>query len=83
MDLRRQPGTVLDNVFYRNESFIIERSGQPKAALIPIPQYNELQRIKKEAKKNLFKAIDKIQKQTSRYDPKEIQAAIDEATGNL
>ena len=81
MELRSNPGTVLDRVDYRNESFIIERAGKPKAVLIPVYDYQKLLRIKKDAKQNLFRMIDKIQKRASQYDPKKIQSAIDEATG--
>lgn len=80
MQLRSNPGTVLDRVDYRRESFIIKRAGKPKAVLIPVSQYKVFQSMKMLAKRNLFKMIDKIQKRTSRYEPKEIQAAIDEAT---
>ena len=79
MELRNQPGTVLDRVFYRNESFVVEKAGEPRAAIIPVRAYNDWQRHKQEAKADLFKMIDKIQARTSKYDPKEVQAAIDEA----
>lgn len=81
MELRSNPGTVLDRVDYRNESFIIERAGKPKAVLIPVYDYQKLLRIKKEAKKNLFRMIDKIQERASQYDSKEIQSVIDKASG--
>ena len=44
MDLRREPGKYLDHVDYKNESFIIERAGKPKAAMIPISIYKQIQR---------------------------------------
>lgn len=83
MELRSNPGTVLDRVDYKNESLIIERAGKPKAAIIPINQYNELQRIRQESRDRLFQMIKKIQKRTSKYDPKKIQAAIDKATSQV
>ena len=79
MQLRSQPGTVLDKVFYRNEIFIVERSGQAKAVIVPIKEYEEMKRIKKEAKTRLFKLVDTIQTRTKKYRRKDIDSAIDEA----
>ena len=36
MDLRSTPGEVLDRVARDGEVFVIERSGQPKACLVPV-----------------------------------------------
>ena len=36
MDLRSSPGDILDRVYKDGEAFIIERSGQQKACLVPI-----------------------------------------------
>ena len=83
MELRSNPGTILDRVDYKKESFIVERAGKAKAVLIPMSEYEEVQRIKKDAKSKLLSMAKKIQKQTSKYDPKKIQAAIDEAVENI
>ena len=81
MDLRSNPGTILDRVDYKQESFVIERAGKPKAVIVPISQYSEMQRIRQDAKKELFDMVNAVQKRASKHDPKKIQAAIDEATG--
>ena len=39
MELRRSPGDVLDRVYKNGEAFIIERSGQQKACLVPISHF--------------------------------------------
>ncbi len=36
MQLRRAPGEILDRVARDGEVFVIERSGQPKACLVPV-----------------------------------------------
>lgn len=36
MDLRSSPGEVLDRVARDGEVFLVERSGQPKACLVPV-----------------------------------------------
>jgi prevent-host-death family protein len=78
-EARRRFGELLDKADYRRESFLIERAGQAKAAIVPIGEYNEMQRMKQEARERLFTLVDEVQKRTSAYDPNEVQAAIDEA----
>lgn len=39
MKLRSSPGEILDRVHKQGEAFIIERSGQPKACLVPISHF--------------------------------------------
>jgi prevent-host-death family protein len=73
MDLRRQPGRLLDRVYYRNESFLVERAGKPKAVLVPLREYREIQRRKTEARKLLFQVIDEIRAANVNKDPKEIE----------
>ena len=58
MDFRANPGTILDRVDYRKESFLIKRAGKPKAVLIPISLYQ----IVENARKRLFASNKHIQK---------------------
>ena len=39
IDLRRRPGQVLDETFYRKERFLIKRNKKAMAALIPIEDF--------------------------------------------
>lgn len=39
MELRSSPGDILDRVYKNGEAFIIERSGQQKACLVPISHF--------------------------------------------
>jgi len=79
-DARRKFGELLDKADYRNESFVIERSGQAKAAIVPMAEYNEMLRMKSESKKRLFAIIDEVQKRTSEHSRDEIKAAVYEAS---
>lgn len=39
IDLRKRPGQVLDETFYRKERFLIKRNKRTMAALIPIEDF--------------------------------------------
>ena len=83
MTLRSQPGTVVDNVFYRNASIVIQRAGKAKAVIVPLQEYEAILRIKREAKERLFALIDDVQTRTAQYDPDEVKQAIDEAVASV
>ena len=79
MDFRKQPGTYLDQVDLKQMAFIIERAGKPKGALISMIQFEQFQKYRQDAKDRLFKSIEKIRKNASKYKASEIQEIIDEA----
>ncbi len=58
MDFRANPGTILDRVDYRKESFLIERAGKPKAVLIPVSLYQ----VVEQARQRIVTANRTIQK---------------------
>ncbi len=39
IDLRKRPGQVLDETFYRKERFLIKRNKRTMAALVPIEDF--------------------------------------------
>lgn len=39
LDLRKRPGQVLDEAFYRKRRFLIKRNKKPMAALIPYEDF--------------------------------------------
>jgi prevent-host-death family protein len=44
MKARQQLGTILEEVYYRGEIYIVERAGKPMAALIPVSQLEAMQK---------------------------------------
>jgi prevent-host-death family protein len=44
MKARQQLGTILEEIYYRGEVYIIERAGKPMAALVPLSLLEELQK---------------------------------------
>ncbi|MEK7550638.1 MAG: type II toxin-antitoxin system Phd/YefM family antitoxin [Patescibacteria group bacterium] len=83
MNFRKQPGTYLDQVDLKQMAFIIERAGKPKAVLVSMIQFEQFRKYRQESKDRLFKTIEKIRKNTSKYKQSEVQAAIDEATNQI
>lgn len=43
MEARKRFGQILEEAFYRGDSFIIERSGRAMAVLVPVETYSRLQ----------------------------------------
>lgn len=80
MELRKKPGAILDRVFYRNEQFVVEKSGEPRAAIIPFAEFEQMQEEKAQARERLFSRIGDMRKRFKKIArPKAasiIQAAI-------
>ena len=79
MDLRKEPGSFLDRVDYRNEHFLVKRAGKPKAVIISVSEYELNERRKRVARENYWAMSEDLRKRVARYDPAEVQAAIDAA----
>jgi prevent-host-death family protein len=52
MKVRQKLGTLLEEVFYQNAQYIIERAGRPMAAVVPVWQLEELQKHHSRPKKS-------------------------------
>jgi antitoxin (DNA-binding transcriptional repressor) of toxin-antitoxin stability system len=58
MQARQNFGSMIDQVFYRGDQFVIERDGRPMAAVIPLSLLEELRnhpgaaKIKQDTKKD-------------------------------
>jgi len=79
MDLRSQPGTILDNVYYRKTSIVVERAGSPRAVIVPVSEYQEFLRMKRETKERFFEMTDKLRGSFSDEKPEKVEKLIKEA----
>jgi prevent-host-death family protein len=81
MDLRRGAGTFLDRVAYRGERFIVERAGKPKAVLVSVAEYEQMERLRQEAKANFFAMTDDIRTRVAQsgLSEQELEALIEQA----
>jgi prevent-host-death family protein len=75
MKARQNLGTVLNEVFLKNDQFIIERNGKPQAAVIPIWQFEQW----KEKRRVFFEMIQRLRKANRNTHPKALQKDIEEA----
>lgn len=82
MDLRREVGTLLDRADYRRESFVIERAGKPKAALVPYTEFEQLQRICQEARTRYFEHVEELQDKFADLSSEHLEKLIEEAVQN-
>jgi prevent-host-death family protein len=72
---RQNLGTLLNEVFLKNDQFIIERNGKPMAAVIPVWQFEQW----KEKREAFFKKIEAVHKRNEKVSPKALERDIKEA----
>ncbi len=75
MNARQKFGQMLEEAFYRGDTFIVERAGKPMAAIVSIEQYQQWQA----EREVFFDRITKIQERMGEYDASEIETEIAEA----
>ncbi|CAN5268133.1 MAG: type II toxin-antitoxin system Phd/YefM family antitoxin [Chloroflexia bacterium] len=64
-DARRQFGKVLRDVETRGDSFVVERHGEPVAAVVPLHVYENAKR----KRERLFELIKEAQENSQRHSP--------------
>jgi len=65
-------GQILEEVYYRGDQYIIERSGRAMAAVVPVEQYEQW-RAERDA---FFKLIDEIRSRNKNVKPEQIERDI-------
>ncbi len=79
MELRNQPGTLLDRVFYRGESFVVEKAGEARAVIVPIRDYQEMQQRKQAARERFWAMTQELQQAFEGVDSRKIESEIEQA----
>jgi prevent-host-death family protein len=74
-EARRQISNLLDRIQYEGEAYIIDRHGEPAAALVPLAVYQRW----REERKRLFDAIRQIQQANPDTDPEQVMEDVLEA----
>jgi len=65
-------GQILEAVYYRGDQYVIERSGKPMAAVVPVEQYEQWRR-EREA---FFQLVDEIRGGNKSARPEKIAQDI-------
>ena len=66
MKARQNFGTMLEEVYYRGEQYIIERAGKPMAAVIPLRQLKKLQKLQEPRGKKSAETITARKRQSKK-----------------
>lgn len=74
-EARRRFSELVGRVHYGGETVILESSGKPMAAVVPLEVYNRLV-AERQAR---FRILDEIHAQVPRFPEKEVEADIAEA----
>ncbi len=75
MKARQNLGTLLNEVFLKNDQFIIERNGKPQAAVIPVWQFEQW----KTKREEFFKMIERVWQRNKRVAQKTLERELKEA----
>jgi prevent-host-death family protein len=79
-DLRTQVKRVLNEVRYGHAQYIVEKFGEPTAAIVSIEDFDLLQAAsEQQATDSLQEIIAGIRSRSSRLEPGELDALIEEA----
>ncbi len=79
MELRRQAGELLNTVLYSKKSYLVQRSGEDMAVIVPVPEYAEYLRQKDDARQRLAQKIEHVRQQieSSGVSENELRSVID------
>jgi len=69
---RKNLGQILEEVYYRGDEVILERSGRGMAVIVPIGVYEQLMRQREQD----FGILDEIQQKNRNVDSKQLEADV-------
>lgn len=73
---RQTFGTIMNEVSYGNNQYIVERKGLPMVAIISVKKLKQMDK----ARQRFFKNMSKISDSFTEVNPKEIDDILKEAT---
>ena len=73
---RQTFGTIMNEVSYGNNQYIVERKGLPMVAIIPVKKLKQMDK----ARQQFFKNMSKISDSFTEVNSKEIDDILKEAT---
>ena len=79
LEIRRNLGKVLNRVSLRDDQYIIERKGEPLAAMVPVWQLKKWQ----DEKEMLFRTVDKARQKNKKVPLSVIEKEVDEAVKSV
>ena len=71
-EARRQFSSIIDEVRYRGDNYVIVKHGEPAAAIVPISLYRKWQHERQE----LFNVIREIRERNQEADPDEVMQEV-------
>ena len=71
-DARRQFSSIIDEVRYRGDNYVIVKYGEPAAAIVPISLYRKWQHERQE----VFNVIREIREMNQEADPDQVMQKV-------
>ena len=75
-EARRKFGQIIEEAFYKKDSFVVERAGRPMAVIVPVEDYHKWQRL---AKERIFIMLDEVWQRTQNVPNEALEADIEQA----
>jgi prevent-host-death family protein len=72
---RKNLGQLLEEVYYKDDQYVIERAGRPMAAVIPVWQLEE----RRKRRKRLFVMIEEVWQKNKNEKAEVIEREVQEA----
>ena len=79
-EARRQFGRLIEEAYYQKDSFVVERSGRPMAAIVPIDAYQRWQRV---AREHVFLMLEEIWQRNAGVPDEVLEREVDLALDTL
>jgi prevent-host-death family protein len=72
---RQNLGALLEGVYYKGDTIIVERAGKPMAAVVPVWQLEEWQ----QRREGFFNKVEKVRRKNKQAPQKTIERDVEQA----